>query len=284
MRTTRWDVCLALVIALQSHAQAPSDTLYNSIVEGDAEAITLYLTAGGDPNTELTIPGANTKISLLELAMRSRNEHVALLLLQAGAATSEVGTLIEWAAEVGFADVMAHLLDQDPVRILMMRRESHPLVIAVAHRNRNIVSLLLEKMATIGGYAERQEILDEALIAATGTYDGGVTAELVDDLLKAGASASNTPVLAGAVLKCSPELISVFLAAGADARGQYDAGRGSFTPIEYAVRCFQRGDIPSHTAEAVVDQLIGAGADLCLLARRPSLPARLRVLVEGRCP
>jgi hypothetical protein len=285
MRIERWVISVTGIMAFSARAQLADDVLYASIVGGETQAISAHLNMGGDPNAELSIPNVNEEISLLELSMRARNEQAAVLLLEAGAMVDDVGLLIEWAAEVGFSDVMRFLLDEDPGRLLAMRPDSHPLVIAIGYGHHDVASLLLDRMTGIIGGAERQEILNEALMAATATYGGDEGDELlVDDLLKAGASASTTLVLAGAVLQCDPGLISVFLAAGADPGKQYDAGRGGFAPIEYAVRCFERDDIASETAEAVLEELTDAGADLCLLANRSSMPPPLAAIVARRCP
>jgi len=284
MRVGGWAIGLVSVLAFSARAQVVDEALYASLAQGDAEGIALYLNMGGDPNAQLQVPDTSAKMRLLELAMRSRNEGAALMLLQAGARTEDAGILIEWAAELGFADVMTFLLDQDPGRVLTMRRDSHPLIIAIGHGHWRIASLLLDRMAGVSGGAELQEILDQGLMTATATYDWNTGGRrLVDDLLKAGASASKTLVLAGAVLQCSPELISVFLAAGADPRRQYDAGRGNLTPVEYAVRCFERPEIAPEVSETVLNELTEAGADLCVLRSHPSLPPRLTEIVSKRC-
>lgn len=280
MRALRWIVGAVATVSLTSLAQTDA-VLYASIVEGRTDGVANYLDSGGSPDAELRIPNGDRRLHALELAIRARNEPAALLLLQRGAGVADPTLYLEWAAEVGFKDVAAFLLDRYPAALLETRSTSHPLIIAIANRHRDITALLLYRMNTIGG-AERQAILDEALVAAVGAYDpqNGDKA-IIDDLLKAGASAANTPVLAGAILQCDADLVSTFLESGADPRRGYDAGRGSQTPVEYAVRCFERADVTAEAALAVLAQLEKAGADPCLLWNRPELPPSMVGVLRG---
>jgi hypothetical protein len=272
VRVPQWIVVAVATVSLTTLAQT-DPVLYTSIVEGRTDDIATYLDSGGSPDAELRIPNSDRRIHVLELAMRARNEQAALLLLQRGAGVADPTLHVEWAAELGFRDVVALLLDRYPAALLETRPASHPLIIAIANRHQGVAEFLLHRMTRIVGGAELQATLDEALMAAVGVSDrqNGDKA-IVNDLLRAGASAANTSVLAGAILRCDADLVSTFLESGADPRKGYDVGRGSQTPVEYAVRCFERADVTAEAAKAVLTQLEKAGANPCLIWNRPELP------------
>jgi ankyrin repeat protein len=144
------------------------------------------------------------------------------------------------------------------------RRGNHPLVLAAGRGYKDVVSVLLSRIANVAGAVDRQAILDEAMVAAISSYsptnDGLST---IRALVSAGASASSTSVLAGALSACDPELTKTFLAAGADPKKRYDLGRGGRLPVDYALQCFSRTGVPTSQVERMLSDLVSAGADLC---------------------
>jgi hypothetical protein len=240
-------------------AQITDPKLYASIVDGSVEELKTYLSAGGSPSTKINVPGSNSTIALLDLAVRSSKEDPALVLLNSGASPDNITEFVEVAAEKGFANVLTQVLDRNPAVVLQMRTANHPLFLAIAHGHYDAVSTLLDRMKLLGG-AEREAILNEALLVATNNFDAKSGQAIVGDLLKAGADPVGTPALAVAVSTCAPNLVSTLLAAGADVKKRYDVGGGATSLAQYAVRCFDRAP---EAAEGVLEALVAAGADLC---------------------
>ena len=239
-------------------AQITDPKLYASIVDGGVEELKTYLSAGGSPSTKINVPGSNSTIALLDLAVRSSKEDPALVLLNSGASPDNITEFVEVSAEKGFANVLTQVLDRNPSVVLQMRTANHPLFLAIAHGHYDAVSTLLDRMKLLGN-AEREAILNEALLVATNSFDAKSGQTIVSDLLKAGADPVGTPALAVAVSTCAPNLVSTLLAAGADVKKRYDVG-GATSLAQYAVRCFDRAP---EAAEGVLEALVAAGADLC---------------------
>lgn len=254
-------VCLigSTLVLSSALGQVVDPKLYASIVNGGVEELTAYLNAGGSPAARIKVPHEDSSITLLELAIRGSKEDPALVLLVSGARPDNTTEFVEIAAEKGFADVLAYVLDEDPSLVHHMRTEHHPLFLAIAGGHYDAVSILLERMKLLGN-AEREEILNEALSVALNSFDPGADPTVVYDLLDAGADPVTTIALALAVSRCEPSLVSTFLAAGADARKLYDLGGGPVSPAQYAARCF-KGD--QHVAIEVFSELKTAGADVC---------------------
>jgi hypothetical protein len=205
------------------------------------------------------VPHADSSIALLDLAIRGSKEDPALILLGAGARPDDATEFLEIAAEKGFAGVLTYVLDQDPFLVLHMRAENHPLLLAIAGGHHDAVSMLLERMKLLGN-AEREEILNEALSVALNSFDSGTDPSIVYDLLDAGANPVTTQGLALAVSRCEPELVSTFLAAGADPKKRFDLGGGPASLAQSAARCF-KGE--QDVAIEVFMELKSAGADVC---------------------
>jgi hypothetical protein len=255
-------VCIAA--SSLAHGATVDDSLYISIAEKSTDELKRYLSEGGSPSAALQVPGAASSLPLLELALRSSNQEAAKLLLSAGAQPDSPNLALEIAAGNGLAGVVEALLDQDPTRVLRLRRENHPLVLAAGRGYKDVVSVLSSRMANIAGAADRQGIMDEASVAAISSYsptNDGLS--IIKALLSAGASASSTSVLAGALLACDPQLIETFLGAGGDPKRHYDLVQGGRLPVEYAMQCFSRTGVPITQAERVLGDLVSAGADLC---------------------
>ncbi len=247
-------------LALSSaFAQVADPALYTSIASGGVEELRSYLSSGGNPSARINVPNAATSMALLDVAVRSVNEEPALVLLMSGARPEGTTEFVEIAAERGFADVLGYMLDRDPSLVFQMRMENHPLFLAIARGHLDVVSTLLDSMKPLGN-AELEVILNEALSIATNSYSTASGPAIVRELLDAGADAVSTPVLAGAVSACAPDLVSTLLAAGSDAKRRYDLGSGPVLLAQYAVRCFER--VPG-AAESILGELASAGADLC---------------------
>lgn len=256
-------------------AQSVETELYESIVNGETERLTLFLDAGGDPSALIRIPQSAGNIALLELAVRTGNEDATTLLLRAGVQPDDTVAFLEMAAEKGFADVVGALLDEDPALIARMRPDNHPLLLAVAGGHAEVASEFLEKMQFMPGRAAVGDVLDQALLVAVAKHDRQQSAgPLIMKLIDAGADPISTTALAGAVLSCDPALITTFLTRGADARRAYDVGRGPANLVEYAVRCFETAP---DNAKLIVRELASAGSDPCALdLADPRVPAAAR--------
>jgi hypothetical protein len=240
-------------------AQINDSELYANVASGGVDELREYLNAGGRPSVRIKVPHASSYIALLDLAIRSSQEDPALVLLNSGAWPENTTEFVEIAAEKGFAQVLTYVLDRDPSLVLQMRTENHPLFLAIAGGHYAAVSTLLDKMKSLGG-AERDVILNEAFSVALNRFGTSSGSTIVRDLLEAGADPVTTPALAIAVSNCAPELVSMLLAAGADAARHYDLGSGPVTLPQYASRCFK--DDPD-VAKRIIGDLRSAGGDVC---------------------
>jgi hypothetical protein len=239
-------------------AQVADPKLYTSIVDGRVEELTAYLNAGGNPSATINVPDTSWNVELLDLAVRGSKEDPALVVLTAGARPLNPTEFVEIAAQKGFARVLAFVLDTDPSLVLHLRAEHHPLHLAAAGGHSDAVRILLAKLQLLG-YAERDEILREALYVALNGFESGEAPAIVYDLLDAGV-VPDTRALALAASRCEPPLVAAFLTAGADPRRREDLGRGPQSVAQHAALCFTTDE---NAAYGIFGELRAAGADVC---------------------
>lgn len=195
-----------------------------------------------------------------QFAVRGSKEDPALVLLRSGARPTDTTEFVEIAAQKGFAGVLAYVSDADPSLVLHMRAEHHPLHLAIGDGHRDVFLILLDRMELLA-YAERDEILKEALYVALNSFDAGEDPTIVYDLLNTGAVPITTRALALAASRCEPRLVSVFLAAGADLRRREDLGWKAASVAQHAAWfCFTKDE---NAARSIFGALKSAGANVC---------------------
>jgi ankyrin repeat protein len=223
--------------------------LRNAIQENDVRPIRLHLLAGGNPN----LADPYTKSTVLHLAARRRQPHIARLLIEAGA---RLDTLDQAAhsplAEAIDEPVPKGIPDVPPDR---------------ARQSLEIVQMLVEVGASLDGLGRpinqlsaHARWLYDAPLALAARY-GNI--EVVLYLLEQGAEVDirkdggMTP-LHHAVLYRQLEAARLLVAAGADVNLSYPPP--DFTPLLVALALAYKEEYREHTA-AVVRLLAEAGAD-----------------------
>jgi ankyrin repeat protein len=269
----------AMIVALPTVAvaQVRDDALYQSIVAKRVDGLDTWLSSGGDPNARLFVPDSDRTIPVLELATRAGNESAILTLLGVGADIENQGgfvPLLEMAAQKGMVDAVNALIARDPTRLSTVNPRNNPLVLAVGHGHREVVLALLDSMPAYLSDTEWQNVLNEALVIVTSNAAPD-SISLASDLLRAGADVQSMPVLAGAAIACSVELVKLYLANGADPNQLH----GGQSPLDYGLQCFAKDR--EQAGYAILSALVEAGADACSVdVASPDIIDSARIAIE----
>ena len=154
---------------------------------------------------------------MLEVSLLAANDKAGEALLLAGAEAGDkwqlLGTPLELAAQQGMLRTLKFLVNQDPMRL--STSPSPPLLLAVGNQHMGIVRFLLQRSDDYVKDGLWQTLLDDSLQVAVSTYSES-SFDIVVELMKAGGDPATHPTLVEAAAKCSPRLVEVLIAAGAD--------------------------------------------------------------------
>jgi hypothetical protein len=244
-----------MILGNEALAQLRNDRLFNDIVSGGVNELSLSLAAGIDPNTELlvSVPGSGElAVSLIEIAMSFQNDDAAAQLLQVGARVDPLvrGRSVHYSplglfARQGMLLTLTTYIDRD--NSVLIENGGDAFLEAVAFDQMPAAQLVLNRTLAIVGPNEIQAQLDEALVIVAGKNNLATT----QMLLERGADPGSGAPLIVAVAKCSPDTVAVLLGYSADALPYYDGEHLA----SYAQQCFTRAiDENEESEENAVDK------------------------------
>jgi len=219
------------------------------------------LKAGLNPNAMIYIPDTNQAMGLLELAVRAKNEPIAMALLDAGAAidgySEKLGPLISIAVQQGLEHVTRFVIENKPDELLRLNPDNFPLAYAVDQGNLALVKLLLREL--VKDKEKYQELLDKNLIISI--YKGPQHASISHTLIDAGADieANKTLVLVAAIYGNSLEFVDEAFKVGANPNSEYQGMLVLQIAIELASSDQKAGSV------LIIWKILEVGANQCFL-------------------
>lgn len=245
-----------------------SERLYDAAADGEIEIVRNFLNAGGSPNAIVTPSKARPRPRrateqysgpIIEVAILSGNENIAILLVEAGADVSSLSkltgrTILSVAAELGMRKLVALLIERDPSLLTQGPPGNSPLLGATSDGRYSVVSLMLTSGRQVGvdwgaalGIALRYALID-------GHED------IARLLIKAGANPKDALAFHNAVAGSNVGIVHDLIEAGASPTALFE-GKSPLDGIVYRVNVAR--DPLSDQPQLILAELVDAGVDAC---------------------
>ncbi|MGH8496388.1 MAG: ankyrin repeat domain-containing protein [Gammaproteobacteria bacterium] len=279
MRTFLCGIILSVVYdASLAMASGESERLYDAAADGEIEVVRDFLNAGGSPDVIVTASKSRPRPRrateqytgpIVEVAILSGNEDIAMLLVEAGADLSSLPkldgrTALFVAVQLGMRNLAALLIERDPSLLVQGSPDKSPLLGATSYGRYSLVSMMLSRGQNAG--LDWGPALNIALRLAL--IDGHE--DIARLLLKAGANPKDVLAFHNAVAGSNVGIVHDLLEAGASPTAPFE-GKNPLYGIVYRVTV--SSDPLSDQPRLILREFIDAGVDVCTYFKSLEDPA-----------